>query len=115
MQHLFAKKIKSAIDSNIMWRIIKVKMSTICCLEEVLNRLQRIWLLNARKRKNLTHAEIAKMVNVKRQYYGMIENGQRTPSVFIAKKIARVLDVDWTLFFEDESNESLTKDHCHSA
>nr|WP_077616856.1 helix-turn-helix transcriptional regulator [Caenibacillus caldisaponilyticus] len=74
-------------------------MSTKCCLEGVLNRLQRIWLLNARKRKNFTHADVAKRINVKRQYYGMIENGKRTPSVNIAKKIADVLDVDWTLFF----------------
>lgn len=67
----------------------------------------RTWLAEARKKKNLTHQNVADLAGIKRQYYGMIENGERTPSVGIAKKIAEILDVEWTLFFDNESNETL--------
>jgi putative transcriptional regulator len=36
----------------------------------------------------------------------MIENGERIPSVGTAKKIAEILNFDWTLFFEEERNET---------
>ena len=49
------------------------------------DRLVREWLATARKIKNLTHQEVANRVGIKRQYYGMIESGERTPSVNIAK------------------------------
>lgn len=67
----------------------------------------RTWLAEARKKKNLTHQNVADLAGIKRQYYGMIENGERTPSVGIAKKIAEILDVEWTLFFDYESNKTL--------
>ncbi len=37
----------------------------------------------------------------------MVENGDRRPSVDVAKAIAKVLDIDWTIFFESESNLGL--------
>jgi len=40
----------------------------------------------------------------------MIENGSRDPSVKVAKKIAAVLNIDWTLFFREKGNESLLYD-----
>ncbi|HBZ09157.1 MAG TPA: XRE family transcriptional regulator [Bacillus bacterium] len=67
----------------------------------------RDWLATARKTKNFTHQEVADKAGIKRQYYGMIESGDRTPSVTIAKNISSVLDVDWTLFFENQSNKML--------
>ncbi|UZH08040.1 helix-turn-helix transcriptional regulator [Heyndrickxia coagulans] len=42
-----------------------------------------------------------------RQYYGMIENGERRPSVEVAKAIAKVLKIKWTIFFEINSNQKL--------
>ncbi|MEH7223898.1 helix-turn-helix transcriptional regulator [Bacillus sp. JJ1566] len=69
----------------------------------------RKWLENARKQKKLTHQNVADLAGIKRQYYGMIENGERTPSVSTAKKVAKILDVDWTLFFEDRGNKTLPK------
>lgn len=50
----------------------------------------------------MTQAEVAKQVGITQQMYGMIENGERRPSVKTAKKIARVLDFDWTLMYQDE-------------
>jgi transcriptional regulator with XRE-family HTH domain len=69
----------------------------------------RTWLEKARKQKKLTHQNVADLAGVKRQYYGMIENGERTPSVSTAKKIAKTLDVEWTLFFDDKRNKTLLK------
>lgn len=66
-------------------------------------------LIKAREKKNLTHEQVASLADkgITRQYYGMIENGDRTPSVIVAKSIADVLDIDWTIFFELESNQKL--------
>ncbi|MCM3663483.1 helix-turn-helix transcriptional regulator [Mesobacillus subterraneus] len=69
----------------------------------------RAWLSNARKELELTQQEVADKAKIKRQYYGMIENGDRTPSVSTAKKVSQVLEIDWTLFFEDKGNKSLPK------
>ena len=65
----------------------------------------RLWLKKEREIKNFTQQSIAKNVGVERQYYGMIEKGERTPSPKVAKKIAEVLDLDWTLF-EDRGNKT---------
>ncbi|MFF2449323.1 helix-turn-helix transcriptional regulator [Neobacillus sp. NPDC058068] len=69
----------------------------------------RNWLAKARKQKMLTHQKVADLAGVKRQYYGMIENGERTPSVGTAKKIAGILEVEWTLFFDEKGNKTLRK------
>ncbi len=65
-------------------------------------RQSRAWLQGIRERANKTHLEVAVEAGIKRAYYTMIENGTRTPSPAVAKKIAAVLGFDWTLFFEDE-------------
>ncbi|MBM4762746.1 helix-turn-helix transcriptional regulator [Bacillus sp. B15-48] len=69
----------------------------------------RTWLAKARKQKKFTHQQVADLTGIKRQYYGMIENGERTPSVETAKKIAEILEFEWTLFFENKSNKTLHK------
>ncbi|MBL4988953.1 hypothetical protein [Enterococcus lactis] len=35
----------------------------------------------------------------------MIESGKRSPSPFVAMKIATVLSFDWTIFFNQQSNK----------
>lgn len=69
--------------------------------------MQRTWL--KKLRGDLTKTEVAQATGIKRQYYSMIENGVRNPSVEVAKKIAEFLNFDWTFFFEDESNKTLLK------
>lgn len=64
-------------------------------------------LINARQKLNLTHEDVANLANITRQYYGMIENGERNPSVNKAKLIAETLDIDWTIFFGNEGNQTL--------
>lgn len=67
----------------------------------------RKWLTELRGNK--THEEVAALSNIKRQYYGMIESGDRTPSVAVAKRIANTLGFDWTLFFDELGNKSFTE------
>jgi len=79
------------------------------------NELKQI-LINARNAKNYTHEQVAELASqqgkrISRQFYGMIENGDRRPSVEVAKAIAKVLDVDWTIFFETNSNGTLREKH----
>ncbi|SFP09426.1 helix-turn-helix transcriptional regulator [Salibacterium halotolerans] len=69
----------------------------------------RTWLEEARNNKELNHRQVAESVGIKRQYYGMIESGERTPSVSVAKNIGNILEVDWTLFFEHQGNNTLQK------
>lgn len=54
----------------------------------------------------MTQEQVAANARISRQYYGMIESGDRDPSVGVAKRIASVLNIDWTLFFEDQSNKT---------
>ncbi|MEI2338913.1 helix-turn-helix transcriptional regulator [Priestia megaterium] len=67
----------------------------------------RGWLKTIRNEKNLTHSDVAKQANIERAYYTMIESGNRKPSVKVAKSIANTLGFSWTVFFEENSNESL--------
>lgn len=75
------------------------------------NKQLRDILLTARQEKRLTQEDVVSLSkeNITRQYYGMIENGERKPSVKIAKSISEVLSIDWTIFFEINGNEKLHK------
>lgn len=54
-----------------------------------------------RKAKGLTQEKVSNKAAISRNYYTQIELGVRTPSVPVAKAIARVLDFDWRSFYED--------------
>ncbi|MMZ57946.1 helix-turn-helix protein [compost metagenome] len=66
-----------------------------------MNKL-RCWLKKFRDIKGYNHDEVAKLCEISRSYYTLIENGDKTPSVKVAKKIAKTLDFDWPLFFGDK-------------
>lgn len=61
-------------------------------------------LKEKRKAINLTQSDMAKLVGCSEQYYNMIENEKRTPSVKTAKEIGRILNVEWVNFFKDKIN-----------
>lgn len=67
----------------------------------------RTWLKAKRLDKKMTHDDVAKASGIERAYYTMIEQGNRRPSVHVAKSIAKALDFDWVLFFDDKCNEML--------
>lgn len=69
--------------------------------------MTRPWLAGYREKAELSHEEVAKLIGKTRQYYSMIENGNRNPSVEVAMKIASVLNFEWTIFFEVSGNKML--------
>lgn len=60
----------------------------------------RKWLFYIRKDKGFTMSEVARASNISESYYSMIESGNRDVPVNTAKKIAKALGFDWTLFYE---------------
>lgn len=62
----------------------------------------RYWLKTIRLQKKLTHEDVAIKSDISRSFYTHVENGTKTPSVEVAKKIAKTLNFDWTLFFNNE-------------
>ena len=61
-----------------------------------------------RIKQRLTPKELAKLVGCSQVYIHKLESGERTPSVTVAKKIAKELGFDWVLFFEDEKENRKT-------
>ena len=57
-------------------------------------------LKEVRSSKGLTQEALANECEVQRTTITMIEAGANKPSVDLAKKLGKVLDVDWTAFFE---------------
>lgn len=62
----------------------------------------RYWLKEIRILKRLTQEDVAFQSDISRSFYTHIENGTKTPSVEVAKKIANTLGFDWTIFFTSE-------------
>ena len=60
------------------------------------------YIRSARAAKGLTQQQAAEQIGICQSAYCRIETGSRSPSVKLAKKIARVLDIHWELLFEDE-------------
>lgn len=64
---------------------------------------KREWLIQIRNARKITRLELAKKLNITGTAYFYIENNQRNPSVELAKKIADILNFDWTLFYENKA------------
>ena len=64
--------------------------------------MKRADLLKIRKEKGLTQEEIARNTGINRSYYGLIENGNRNPSLKVAIRIAGFLNVKLKEIFTDE-------------
>ena len=62
----------------------------------------RNWLKAYREKKNISQQQLATLVDIDITAIGKYENGKRRPSVDTAKKIAEVLDFDWTRFYEED-------------
>lgn len=63
----------------------------------------RDWLIALREQKKYTQKEVAERIYVSQPSYCNIESGARRPSVDTAKRIAAMLDFDWTRFYADEN------------
>ena len=47
----------------------------------------------------LTQADVAEQAKITRPYYTQIEAGNKRPSPDVAKRIAAIYQLDWTIFF----------------
>ena len=52
----------------------------------------------------MSQEDLAEEVGLTQVMVSYIENGTRRPSVETAKRIAKVLNIDWTEFFNDEGD-----------
>lgn len=53
-----------------------------------------------RKAKGLRQVDLASAAKISHSLVVKLEKEERTPSVLVAKRIAKILDFDWTKFFE---------------
>jgi len=67
----------------------------------------RVWLRNKRIENNVTMVQISTNLHISESHYSMIEANKRRPSVETAKKIAKVLNFDWKLFYPDDESDSI--------
>ncbi|MCI8387129.1 MAG: helix-turn-helix transcriptional regulator [Clostridiales bacterium] len=61
----------------------------------------QLFLKEIREKLNISQEQIATICGISRQYYGLIESGERKVPVWTAKKIAAALGFDWQRFYED--------------
>ena len=69
--------------------------------------MKREWLADLRKQAKMSQQSVANIIGISRQYYGFIENGERDPSVNVAKRLGELFGFDWTIFYEDKSYKTL--------
>ncbi|NMA95558.1 MAG: helix-turn-helix transcriptional regulator [Clostridiales bacterium] len=68
---------------------------------------QRKYLIALREKMNLTQRQVAKAINITTSYYGMIEQGVRTPKLDIAIKIADFFGTNVKeIFFDNLDNKA---------
>ena len=61
-------------------------------------------LKEKRTMKGYTQSDMAKFLDCTEQYYNLIENDRRRPSVERAKKIGKILGIDWTTFYDNKED-----------
>lgn len=61
----------------------------------------REWLTEARKKRGLTQVEVSRRIHVTPAAYFGYEHGHYAPKPATAKRIASVLGIDWTRFYDE--------------
>ena len=64
-----------------------------------------LMLKDIRLKKSMSMKEVATQACISEGMYCLIEHQKRRPSVETAKRIANVLGIDWTIFFNTDSEE----------
>ncbi len=67
------------------------------------------WLKDLREGTGHTQESIAELVGIAKTTYSSYEQGHRQPSIANAKKLAEVLNVPWTIFFDNEVRKTYAK------
>lgn len=63
----------------------------------------RMWLIGIRKARGMSQKAVADAVGIAQPSYWQYESGDSTPRPATAKKIAKLLGFDWTLFYEEKA------------
>lgn len=63
---------------------------------------EREFLKEARHSKHMTMKTVSKLACISEGAYCNIERGKRNVSVPLAKRIAEILELDWTAFYEKD-------------
>ncbi len=63
--------------------------------------MKRTWLITCRLNHGFTRSELAKILQISQPAYMAYEIGTRTPRPTKAKMLGRILNFDWTRFYEE--------------
>jgi len=63
-----------------------------------------------RKKRKFTQAKLAEILNKEQSYIGQIESNIRTPSMELAEKIAKALDIEPFRLFVDDNERIKNED-----
>lgn len=58
-----------------------------------------------RKQKKLTQEELGQIVGVAQRTIAAYEAGERRPSIEVARKLGKTLDVPWVRFYDEEAKD----------
>lgn len=61
----------------------------------------REWLVSARKVKGLSQIDMSKRLHLTQPTYWAYESGKARPKPDTAKRIASILGIDWTRFYDE--------------
>jgi len=64
--------------------------------------MKKHWIIQKRKEKGMNQVELANVCMVSNKTISGIESGKRMPSLFLAYRLAKVLDFDMELFYANE-------------
>lgn len=64
------------------------------------------WLKEIRESKGYTQESLAEKVGIAKTTYASYEQGHRQPSILNAKRLSEILEVPWTIFFDEEVLET---------
>lgn len=73
----------------------------------------RGWLIEKRKSRGLTQAEMAVLLKIPETTYQAYERGTRTPRISRAKVLAKRLGVSWLLFVDESEFQELSLGMTH--
>lgn len=63
----------------------------------------REWLVSARKVKGLSQIDMSKRLHLTQPTYWAYESGKARPKPDTAKRIASILGIDWTRFYDESA------------
>ena len=68
----------------------------------------RNWLVEKRIESGMRQQEVAKRAGISQSYYSQLETGVRGKNISgtKAKRIAKILNFKWTLFYDDMFKEA---------